>query len=459
MAKKFNRTMFFLDQKDMPTHWYNIQADLPEPLPPTLNPMTKEPATPEFMHALFPMECILQEVNTADRYIEIPDEVLDIYRTWRPTVLHRAYKLEKALDTPAKIFYKYEGTNQAGSHKPNTAVAQAYYNKKEGIKRIATETGAGQWGSALAFAGALFDIEIKVYMVRISYDQKPYRRIAMEVWGANCVPSPSPDTKSGRDMLAKWPDCPGSLGLAISEAVEDAVSREDTHYSLGSVVNHVLLHQTIIGEETRKQMEMADAYPDIIVGCIGGGSNFAGQFLPWIRDKISGKKKDMRIICVEPESCPTVTKGLYAFDYGDAVGLGPIVKMYTLGHGFIPPPIHAGGLRYHGMAPIICHLHRLGFVEAQAVPQTKVFDAGIQFARTEGIITAPEPCHDLRVAIDEALKCKEEGKSKTILIAHSGHGHFDLSAYEKYMAGELVDYAYPEEEVRKAQAELPQVSL
>lgn len=459
MAKKFNRSMFFLDQKDMPTHWYNVQADLPEPLPPTLNPMTKEPATPEFMHALFPMECIMQEVNTADRYIEIPDEVLDIYRTWRPTVLHRAYRLEKALDTPAKIFYKYEGTNQAGSHKPNTAVAQAYYNKKEGIKRIATETGAGQWGSALAFSGALFDVEIKVYMVRISYDQKPYRRIAMEVWGANCVPSPSPDTKAGRDMLAKWPDCPGSLGLAISEAVEDAVSREDTHYSLGSVVNHVLLHQTIIGEETRKQMEMADAYPDIIVGCIGGGSNFAGQFLPWIRDKLSGKKKDMRIICVEPESCPTVTKGLYAFDYGDAVGLGPIVKMYTLGHGFIPPPIHAGGLRYHGMAPIICHLHKMGFVEAQAVPQTKVFEAGQLFARTEGIISAPEACHDLKVAVDEALKCKEEGKSKTILIAHSGHGHFDLASYEKYLSGELEDYAYPEEEVRKAQAELPQVSF
>jgi tryptophan synthase beta chain len=459
MAKKFNKAMYFLDQKDMPTHWYNVQVDLPEPLPPTLNPITKQPATPEFMHALFPMECILQEVNTTDRYIEIPDEVLEIYRTWRPTVLHRAYRLEKALDTPAKIFYKYEGTNQAGSHKPNTAVAQAYYNKKEGIKRIATETGAGQWGSALAFSGALFDIEIKVYMVRISYDQKPYRRIAMEVWGANCVPSPSPETKSGRDMLAKWPDCPGSLGLAISEAVEDAVSREDTHYSLGSVVNHVLLHQTIIGEETRKQMEMADAYPDIIVGCIGGGSNFAGQFLPWIRDKLSGKKKDLRIICVEPESCPTVTKGLYAFDYGDAVGLGPIVKMYTLGHGFIPPPIHAGGLRYHGMAPIICHLHRLGFVEAQAVPQTQVFEAGVQFARTEGIISAPEACHDIKVAIDEALKCKEEGKSKTILIAHSGHGHFDLSSYEKYLSGELVDYAYPEEEVRKAQADLPQVSL
>lgn len=453
------RSMFFLDQKDMPTQWYNVQADLPEPMPPTINPITKEPATPEFMHALFPMECIMQEVNTTDRYIDIPEEIQEIYRTWRPTALHRAYQLEKALDTPAKIFYKYEGTNQAGSHKPNTAVVQAYYNKKEGIKRITTETGAGQWGSALSFAGALFDIEIKVYMVRISYDQKPYRRIAMEVWGAKCVPSPSSDTKSGRDMLAKWPDCPGSLGLAISEAVEDAVSREDTHYSLGSVVNHVLLHQTIVGEETRLQMEMADAYPDIIVGCIGGGSNFAGQFLPWVRDKLSGKKKDLRIICVEPESCPTVTKGLYAFDYGDAVGLGPIVKMHTLGHGFIPPPIHAGGLRYHGMAPIICHLHRLGFVDAQAVPQTKVFKAGIQFARTEGILSAPEACHALSVVIDEALKCKQEGKSKTILVNHSGHGHFDLSSYERYLSGQLEDYAYPEEEVRKAQAELPEVKL
>jgi tryptophan synthase beta chain len=372
-------------------------------------------------------------------------------------VLHRARRLEKALDTPAKIFYKYEGTNQAGSHKPNTAVAQAYYNKQEGTKRITTETGAGQWGSALALAGALFDIEIKVYMVRISYDQKPYRRIAMEVWGAHCVPSPSPDTKAGRDMLAKWPDCPGSLGLAISEAVEDAVSRDDTHYSLGSVLNHVLLHQTIVGEETRKQMEMADAYPDIIVGCIGGGSNFAGQFLPWIRDKISGKKKDMRIICVEPESCPSVTKGIYTYDFGDLVGTTPLLKMYTLGHTFVPPPIHAGGLRYHGMAPIICHLHKLGLVEAQAAHQTKVFEAGIKFARTEGIITGPEPCHDLKVAIDEALKCKESGESKTILIAHSGHGHFDLAAYDAYLSGKLEDFAYPEEEVRKAMLEIPKV--
>ena len=450
------RSMWFLDQKDMPTKWYNIQADLPEPLPPVLHPGTGKPITPNDLAPLFPMGLIMQEVSQ-ERWIEIPDEVLEVYRTWRPTVLYRARRLEKALDTPAKIFYKYEGTNQAGSHKPNTAVAQAYYNKVEGIKRITTETGAGQWGSALAFAGALFDIEIKVYMVRISYDQKPYRRIAMEVWGANCVPSPSTDTKAGRDMLAKWPDCPGSLGLAISEAVEDAVSRDDTHYSLGSVLNHVLLHQTIIGEETRKQMEMADAYPDIIVGCIGGGSNFAGQFLPWIRDKISGKSPNMRIICVEPESCPTVTKGLYAYDFGDMSGLTPLLKMYTLGHTFVPPPIHAGGLRYHGMAPIICHLHKLGLIEAQAVPQTAVFEAGIKFARTEGIISAPEPCHDLKVAIDEALKCKEEGKSKTILIAHSGHGHFDLAAYDAYLQGKLTDYAYPEEEVRKTMADLPKV--
>jgi tryptophan synthase beta chain len=450
------RSMWFLDQKDMPTKWYNIQADLPEPLPPVLHPGTGKPIGPDDLAPLFPMGLIMQEVSQ-ERYIEIPDEVLEIYRTWRPTVLHRARRLEKALDTPAKIFYKYEGTNQAGSHKPNTAVAQAYYNKMEGTKRITTETGAGQWGSALALAGALFDIEIKVYMVRISYDQKPYRRIAMEVWGAKCVPSPSPDTKAGRDMLAKWPDCPGSLGLAISEAVEDAVSRDDTHYSLGSVLNHVLLHQTIVGEETRKQMEMADAYPDIIVGCIGGGSNFAGQFLPWIRDKISGKKPDMRIICVEPESCPSVTRGLYTYDFGDLVGTTPLLKMYTLGHTFVPPPIHAGGLRYHGMAPIICHLHKLGLIEAQAEHQTAVFEAGIKFARTEGIITGPEPCHDLKVAIDEANKCKESGESKTILIAHSGHGHFDLAAYDAYLSGKLEDFAYPEEEVRKAMLELPQV--
>jgi tryptophan synthase beta chain len=450
------RTKFILDEKDMPTKWYNIQADLPKPLPPPLHPVTKKPLGPDDLAPLFPMALIMQEVSQ-ERYIEIPEEVQEIYHTWRPTILHRAHRLEKALDTPAKIFYKYEGTSQAGSHKPNTAIAQAYYNKKEGIKRITTETGAGQWGSALAMGCMFFGIELKVYMVRISYDQKPYRRILMETWGATCVPSPSPDTKVGRDILAKDPDCTGSLGLAISEAVEDCVSRDDTHYSLGSVLNHVLLHQTIIGEETRKQMEMADAYPDIIVGCIGGGSNFAGQFLPWVRDKISGKKPDLRVICVEPQACPTVTRGPYAYDYGDEAGMAPIVKMYTLGHAFIPPPVHAGGLRYHGMAPIICHLHQLGFIEAKAVPQVATFEAGVQFARTEGIITAPEPCHDLRVAIDEALKCREEGKSKNILIAHSGHGHFDLAAYDEYLSGRLKDYEYPEEKVKEALKELPEV--
>jgi tryptophan synthase beta chain len=451
------RTKFILDEKDMPTKWYNILPDLPEPLPADLHPATGKPVTPDDLKPLFPMALIMQEFSP-ERYIEIPEEVQEIYRTWRPTVLHRAHRLEKALDTPAKIFYKYEGTSQAGSHKPNTAVAQAYYNKQEGIKRIATETGAGQWGSALAMGCMFFGIELKVYMVRISYDQKPYRRILMETWGAKCVPSPSTDTKAGRDMLAKDPDCTGSLGLAISEAVEDAATREDTHYSLGSVLNHVLLHQTIIGEETRKQMEMADVYPDIIIGCIGGGSNFAGQFLPWIRDKISGAKPDLRIICVEPAACPTVTKGPYAYDFGDEAGLTPLLKMYTLGHDFMPPPVHAGGLRYHGMAPIICHLYNLGLVEARAEHQLATFEAGVTFARTEGIITAPEPCHDLKVAIDEALKCKESGEAKTILIAHSGHGHFDLAAYDEYLSGRMRDYEYPEEKVKDSLTRLPKVS-
>jgi len=450
------RTKFILDEKEMPTSWYNIQADLPEPLPPPLHPATKKPLGPDDLAPLFPMELIMQEVSQ-ERYIEIPEEVQAIYRTWRPTILHRAHRLEKALDTPAKIFYKYEGTSQAGSHKPNTAVAQAYYNKQEGVKRLATETGAGQWGSALAMGCMFFGLELKVYMVRISYDQKPYRRIMMETWGATVVPSPSEDTKAGRDMLARDPECTGSLGLAISEAVEDAVSRDDTKYSLGSVLNHVLLHQTIIGEETRKQMEMADAYPDIIVGCVGGGSNFAGQFLPWVRDKFSGKKPDLRIICVEPQAAPSLTKGPYAYDYGDEAGTAPIVKMYTLGHTFIPPPVHAGGLRYHGMAPIVSHLYKLGWIEARAEYQVPVFEAGVKFARTEGIITGPEPCHDLKAAIDEALRCKEEGKSKTILIAHSGHGHFDLAAYDEYLSGKLQDYEYPEEKVKEALASLPEV--
>ena len=450
------RTKFILDEKDMPTHWYNVLPDLPEPLPPVLHPGTKQPVTPDDLTPLFPMSLIMQEFSP-ERYIEIPDEVQDIYRTWRPTVLHRAHRLEKALDTPAKIFYKYEGTSQAGSHKPNTAIAQAYYNKEAGVKRIATETGAGQWGSALAMGCMFFGIELKVYMVKISYQQKPYRRILIETWGAKVVASPSPDTKAGRDMLAKDPECTGSLGLAISEAVEDAAGRDDTNYSLGSVLNHVMLHQTIIGEETRKQMEMAGEYPDIIVGCIGGGSNFAGQFLPWIRDKISGKKPDLRIICVEPKATPSLTKGPYAYDFGDVAGLTPLLKMYTLGHTFIPSPIHAGGLRYHGMAPIICHLYNLGLIEARAEYQIPVFEAGVQFARTEGIITAPEPCHNVKVAIDEALKCKEAGESKTILIAHSGHGHFDLAAYDEYLSGRMKDYEIPEDRIKEALADLPKM--
>ena len=452
------RTKFILDEKDMPTKWYNVLPDLPEPLPPELHPGTGKPVTPDDLTPIFPMGVIMQEFSP-ERYIDIPEEVQAVYRTWRPTVLHRAHRLEKALDTPAKIFFKYEGTSQAGSHKPNTAIAQAYYNMKEGVKRLATETGAGQWGSALAMGCAFFGIECKVYMVKVSYNQKPYRRILMETWGAQVVPSPSQDTKAGRDILAENPDSPGSLGIAISEAIEDAATHDDTNYSIGSVVNHVLLHQTIIGEETRLQMEMADAYPDIIVGCVGGGSNFAGQFLPWIRDKFSGKKPDLRIICVEPEACPTLTKGPYTWDFGDTAGMAPILKMYTLGHTFVPPPVHAGGLRYHGMAPIICHLYKLGLIEAKAEHQTAVFKAGVQFARTEGIITGPEPCHDLRVAIDEALKCKESGESKTILIAHSGHGHFDLAAYDEYLSGKMQDYAYPEDKVKEALKHLPKVSV
>jgi len=449
------RTKFILDEKEMPTSWYNIQADLPEPLPPLLHPGTKEPTIlppPLFAEALNEQEF------SKERWIEIPEEVQEIYRTWRPTILHRAYRLEKALDTPAKIFYKYEGTSQAGSHKPNTAVAQAYYNKKEGIKRMTTETGAGQWGSALSMGCMFFGLELKVYMVKISYEQKPYRRILMETWGAKCVPSPSPDTEVGRRILAEDPDSPGSLGIAISEALEDAFARDDTHYSIGSVVNHVLLHQTINGLEARKlMMEKADAYPDIIVGCIGGGSNFAGLYLPFVKDKIDGTKPDLRIINVEPASCPTMTKGPYAWDYGDVAGLAPIIRMYTLGHTFVPPPVHAGGLRYHGMAPIICHLHKLGLVEARAEHQLATFKAGVTFARTEGIVSAPEPNHAIKVVIDEALKCRESGESKTILLAHSGHGHFDMAAYDAYLSGKLTDYEYPEEKVKEALAQLPKV--
>jgi tryptophan synthase beta chain len=457
MEERMERTQFLLDEKEMPTSWYNIQADLPEPLPPLLHPVTKQPT-------ILPPPLFCEELNkqefSKERWIEIPEEVQAVYHTWRPTTLHRAYRLEKALDTPAKIFFKYEGTSQAGSHKPNTAVAQAYYNKKAGVKRLTTETGAGQWGSALAMGCMFFGLELKVYMVKVSYYQKPYRRVLMETWGAKCVPSPSEDTEIGRTILTKDPDTSGSLGIAISEAVEDAAKRDDTRYSLGSVLNHVLMHQTIIGLETKKaMMEKVDAYPDIIIGCVGGGSNFAGMFLPFVKDKIDGTKPDLRIITVEPTSCPTVTRGVYAWDYGDVAGMAPIALMYTLGHSFVPPPVHAGGLRYHGMAPIICHLHKLGFVEARAVPQLATFEAGVTFARSEGIISAPETDHAIRVTIDEALKCKESGESKTILLAHSGHGHFDMSAYEAYLAGKLQDYEYPDEAIKAALKELPEVNL
>jgi len=447
---------YTLNERDIPRKWYNVQADLPVPLAPPLHPVTGKPLTPPDLAPLFPMALIMQEVST-ERWIEIPDEVRDVYKLWRPTTLFRARRLEKALGTPAKIFYKYEGTSPAGSHKPNTAVAQAYYNKKEGIKRMSTETGAGQWGSALAFAGACFGLEVKVYMVKVSYNQKPYRRIMMEAWGAHCVPSPSPDTAAGRQMLAEDPNCPGSLGLAISEAVEDAMSREDTHYSLGSVLNHVLLHQTVEGLEAKKAMEEMGEYPDIIIGCVGGGSNAAGMFLPFLKDKLDGTKPNLRVVNVEPYSCPTLTKGPFAYDYGDTAKLAPIVKMYTLGHRFMPPPIHAGGLRYHGMAPIISHLLKLGLVEARAVHQLETFEAGIMFARTEGILSAPETMHAIRAAIDEALVCKKTGEAKTILFNHSGHGHVDMYAYDAYLSGKLQDYEYPSEKVKEALADLPKV--
>lgn len=450
------RRKFVLDESEIPTSWYNVLPDLPEPLPPVLHPATGKPVTPDDLSPIFPMALIEQEMSQ-ERWIEIPEEVREVYKLWRPTPLFRAKRLEEALDTPAKIYYKYEGVSPPGSHKPNTAVAQAYYNKKEGVKRLTTETGAGQWGSALAFGCNLFGLECKVYMVKVSYHQKPYRRVLMETWGAKVVSSPSEDTEAGRKVLQEDPDCPGSLGIAISEAVEDAATHDDTNYSLGSVLNHVLLHQTIVGLEAKKQMEMAGDYPDIIVGCIGGGSNFAGLFLPFIKDKLEGKKEDLRVVCVEPEACPTLTKGPYAYDYGDEAGLTPLLKMYTLGHNFVPPPIHAGGLRYHGMAPIICHLYNLGKVEAVARHQTQVFEAAIRFARAEGFVPAPEPAHAVRIAIEEALKCRDSGEPKVILLALSGHGHFDLAAYDAYLTGKLEDYELPKEKIEEALKSLPKV--
>jgi tryptophan synthase beta chain len=445
---------FMLSENDIATKWYNVQADLPEPLPPILHPGTKEPTI--LPPPLFPASLNDQEFSK-ERYVEIPEEIQQIYRLWRPTGLYRALRFEKALGTPAKIFYKYEGTSPAGSHKLNTAVAQAYYAKKAGAKRLATETGAGQWGSALSMGCAFMGLECKVYMVKVSYQQKPYRRILMEVFGAKVVPSPSQDTQIGKKILAEDPNSTGSLGIAISEAVEDAFGRDDTFYSLGSVLNHVLMHQTVIGMEAKKQLEMAGVYPDIIIGCVGGGSNFAGMFLPFVSDKLKGKKT--QIIAVEPEACPTVTKGPYTWDYGDVAGMAPIAKMYTLGHSFVPPPVHAGGLRYHGMAPIVSLCQKLGIIETRAVHQTAVFKSAVQFARAEGIIPAPEPSHAIKVVIDEALKCKESGEKKTIVLALSGHGHFDLAAYDEHLSGRLVDYPYPEQKIKEALGKLPEVKL
>ncbi len=423
-----------LEEKDIPSHYYNILADLPNPLEPDLHPGTKQPVGPQDLAPLFPMELIKQEVGT-ERYIPIPDPVRDAYSLYRPTPLYRAYELERALDTPAHIYYKYEGASPAGSHKLNTALAQAYYNKEQGVKRLATETGAGQWGSALSFAAQRFGLQCKVYMVKVSYEQKPYRRSMIQVWGAEVIASPSTETNAGRAVLAKNPNSRGSLGIAISEAVEDAAGREDTKYALGSVLNHVLLHQTIIGQEAKKQMEIAGEYPDLVIACVGGGSNFGGIALPFIKDKIAGKK--LRAIAVEPASCPTLTKGEYRYDFGDVAGMTPLLPMYTLGSDFMPPSIHAGGLRYHGMSPIISRLYLDKLIEAQAYEQTSVFEAAVQFARTEGIIPAPESAHAILSAVEEAKKAKAEGTKKVILFNLSGHGHFDMSAYDAYFSGKL----------------------
>lgn len=447
---------YLLPEDRIPRAWYNIQADLPTPAPPVLHPGTGQPVGPGDLAPLFPMALILQEVST-ERTIEIPEEVLAVYRQWRPTPLFRARRLEKALGTPARIYYKYEGVSPAGSHKPNTAVAQAYYNKVEGVKRLSTETGAGQWGSALAMACAFFGLECKVYMVRVSYDQKPYRRALIEAFGAQVTPSPSNETNAGRSILAQNPNSTGSLGIAISEAVEVAASDPDTKYSLGSVLNHVLLHQTVIGLEVLEQMQMADDYPDVIVGATGGGSNFAGITFPFIGRKLRGEQ-DVKIIAVEPAACPSMTGGRYAYDFGDTAHLTPLVKMHTLGSTFVPPGFHAGGLRYHGMAPLVSHLLELGQIQAIAADQLETFAAGVQFARAEGIIPAPEANHAVYGAIQEALRCKQEGISRAILFNLCGHGHFDMQAYLDYAAGKLENYQYPAEEIAMALAGLPVVT-
>ena len=446
-----------LDESELPTRWYNIIPDLPSPPPPPLHPGTHQPVGPEDLAPLFPMDLIMQEV-TQDSYVDIPEEVLDIYRLWRPSPLFRAHRLEKALGTPAKIYYKYEGVSPAGSHKPNTAVPQAFYNKKSGVTKLTTETGAGQWGTALAFACALFDLECEVWQVGASYDAKPSRRTMMETFGATLHRSPSELTDIGRKLLAEDPQHPGSLGIAISEAVEAAVGDPTIHYALGSVLNHVLLHQTIIGEEALLQMAKVGATPDLIVGCTGGGSNFAGLAFPFLREKMAGKMNPT-IRAVEPASCPSLTRGTYAYDFGDTAGFTPLLKMHTLGHDFIPDPIHAGGLRYHGMSPLISHVYELGLMEAIAVPQTECFAAAIQFARTEGIVPAPEPTHALAACIREALACKESGEEKVILTALCGHGHFDMAAYDAYLGGTMVDTELSEDRFAGPLTKLPQVEV
>ncbi|MCD6320155.1 MAG: TrpB-like pyridoxal phosphate-dependent enzyme [Candidatus Desulfofervidaceae bacterium] len=442
-----------LAEKDLPEAWFNIQPFLPKSLKPPLHPQTKKPISAEDLAPIFPKGLIEQEVSQ-EPYIPIPDAVRDVYRLWRPTPLRRAYRLEKALGTPARIYYKDESVSPPGSHKPNTAVAQAYYNKIEGVIRLSTETGAGQWGSALSFACKLFGLKCTVYMVKVSYEQKPYRRTLMHIWGGEVFPSPSEKTQVGRSILADNPDNPGSLGIAISEAIEDAVSHEDTKYALGSVLNHVLLHQTIIGLEAQKQLALVDDYPDIIIGCVGGGSNFAGLAFPFAKEKLEGKR-EIEIIAVEPASCPTLTKGLYCYDYGDTAQMTPLIYMYTLGHTFIPSGIHAGGLRYHGDAPLLCALVAEGVIKARAYTQNPVFEAAVLFAQHEGIIPAPETAHAVKAVIDEALKCKETGEEKAILMAFSGHGHFDLAAYDAYLERKLRDYEYPEDKIKEALKDLP----
>lgn len=446
-------TKVILEESEIPSAWYNIQPDLPEPAPPVLHPGTHQPIGPDDLAPLFPMALIMQEVSQ-DRYIDIPGAVLDVYKMWRPTPLYRALRLEKALDTPARIYFKYEGVSPAGSHKPNTAVPQAYYNAQEGTQRLTTETGAGQWGSALAFACAQFGLGCEVWQVAASYQQKPYRRTLMEVFGATVHSSPSERTNAGRTILAQDPNSTGSLGIAISEAVEVAASNPDTKYSLGSVLNHVLMHQTVIGEEALKQLDRIGETPDLLVGCTGGGSNFAGLSFPFLREKFAGKM-DPTVRCVEPTASPSLTKGVYAYDFGDTLGMTPLVKMHTLGHDFIPEPIHAGGLRYHGMAPLVSHLKELGLVEAEAIGQVECFQRAVQFTRSEGIIPAPEPSHAIASAVREALKCKETGEEKVILTALCGHGHFDMGAYRDFLDGKLVDYDYPEQKVREAMEKIP----